>query len=443
MKLVRTTTDDFVKRLHHYNESEHSYLSASKMEIWGNCPGAVELAERIVLPNQPSSYAIEGTMAHKLAEQTLRGDIEIPEDGLEELTQGDPVANDFLLSVEYYVDYVMERVRELRAEYRRKKVKDEPTVAVEQRVGLNSLLDRDPSGHTLINMVSMYGTVDCVIRADKGTWGLPLDIIDYKHGAGVPVEICDDSGFSPNPQLMYYLLGVLADDFRIPADYGFTEAYLKKRYSRYTIHIVQPRVPGKGGSYEVTVDQILQFYQELVDKSALALNQHLAQDIDELSLNTGEWCRWCRVKDYCPKFLMTQIQESMEDFMQFDMMETGETGKNVDDLDNGQLSDILTKAERVERMIRLVRNHAEAKLYAGDNIPGFGLVDKRATKKWSDEKLVLGIMKRLNIDPFKFLNLPSPSALLKVLPKTVSTELNDLVVKESSGKRLGKLQEEG
>ena len=129
--------------------------------------------------------------------------------------------------------------------------------------------------------------------------------------------------------------------------------------------------------------------------------------------------------------------------MRFDMMETGEVGKNVDDLDNGQLSDILTKAEKVERMIRLVRNHAEAKLHAGDEIPGFGLVDKRATKKWSNEKLVLGIMKRLNIDPFKFLNLPTPSALLKVLPKSIGTELNELVVKESSGKRLGKLREEG
>ena len=70
--------------------TDHAKLSASGAHRWIACPGSVKAEEGI--PEQTSSFAEEGTLAHSVAEAILTGKT-APE-------------FDFLEPVQQYVDYV-------------------------------------------------------------------------------------------------------------------------------------------------------------------------------------------------------------------------------------------------------------------------------------------------------------------------------------------------
>ena len=49
--------------------TNHSLLSPSTAHRWMICPGSVAMG--MTLPDEPSDYAMEGTVAHALAESML------------------------------------------------------------------------------------------------------------------------------------------------------------------------------------------------------------------------------------------------------------------------------------------------------------------------------------------------------------------------------------
>ena len=48
---------------------KHAKLSASGAELWLNCPGSVHMAE--LFPEKTSPAAVEGTLAHELAQTMI------------------------------------------------------------------------------------------------------------------------------------------------------------------------------------------------------------------------------------------------------------------------------------------------------------------------------------------------------------------------------------
>ena len=50
--------------------TKHALLSASKADRWIHCTPSARLEERV--PDTPSAYAAEGTVAHAKAEEKLR-----------------------------------------------------------------------------------------------------------------------------------------------------------------------------------------------------------------------------------------------------------------------------------------------------------------------------------------------------------------------------------
>jgi hypothetical protein len=100
--------------------------------------------------------------------------------------------------VQLYVDYVRNLMNETKG-----------VLAIEHRVHLKTL-------HP-----DLYGTCDAIVYEDFGT----LHVIDFKYGAGIPVEV------EGNEQVMYYALGALElGDFE-----------------KVVLHIVQPRAEHEAG----------------------------------------------------------------------------------------------------------------------------------------------------------------------------------------------------
>ena len=65
--------------LHDHQSREHAILSASSASRWMKCTASVQMSESYApkkLPEEESSFASEGTVAHEIAEACLRSYIE-------------------------------------------------------------------------------------------------------------------------------------------------------------------------------------------------------------------------------------------------------------------------------------------------------------------------------------------------------------------------------
>lgn len=154
----------------------HAVLSPSSAKRWMTCPGSVALTAH--LPDTSSSHADEGTTAHWIAEQILRGQIAESEAvGKECPDTKMAVTPDMLRDVMRYVQQVRDIVAGTGG-----------TLLIEQK-----LLVGQWTGEA-----GAKGTADVVIMA-----GDELIVMDLKFGRGVAVDA------ERNEQLMIYGLGAL------------------------------------------------------------------------------------------------------------------------------------------------------------------------------------------------------------------------------------------
>jgi hypothetical protein len=230
----------------------HSKLGASKAARWLNCPGSVPLCETVPEP-PPSKYAELGSAAHALAEQCLiHGG-----DAFDYWGEPCPEYPDYIVdtdmveAVQVYVDHC------------------------------RSLMEPFPGERSLFKIehkfwlaeidIHLFGTADFVAYDPRSQW---LHVADYKHGAGVVVDVRN------NPQILYYALGAI-------------EAF-GEPIKGVTLHVVQPRAPGKAvKEWVVPKGGMQRFRFELID----GLNRvHSGDD----TLKAGDWCRFCPAKTVCP-----------------------------------------------------------------------------------------------------------------------------------------------
>lgn len=134
-------------------------FSPSAEKRWRTCPGSVALCED--LPDTSSSYADEGTAAHYMAEQILRG-----ADGAslvgKKAENGVLMTAEMLLEVRKYTNYVQGVVEATGG-----------TLLVEQRLPISDITGEDGA----------HGTADAVILA-----GDEIIVIDLKFGMGVKID---------------------------------------------------------------------------------------------------------------------------------------------------------------------------------------------------------------------------------------------------------------
>lgn len=336
------------------------------MHRWANCPASVRMSDG--LPGKESENAKEGTIAHGLAEQWLKTGKQ---------PECPPEYPDMIDAIQVYVDYVKDRKK-------KKRGGQKPMVELEHQFHLEHL-------HP-----DLWGTADCVVwRPDE----LVLEVIDYKHGAGVCVEVDD------NEQLFYYALGALFE-VNVPA-------------TTIRITIVQPRFPHTKGpirSQDIDLVDLMAFQTDLVE----AVKR--TEDPDA-PFKPGDWCRWCKAAAICPE-LKGKAQELAK-------MEFSSDTK----YDAEELAAALELLPTIEGWAKSVREFAYAEAEHGRCPPRHKLVEKRASRKWRDDgDAIITLRDKLKLEDEAIFErkLRSPAQIEKELGKDKG-QIENLVVSVSSG----------
>jgi len=344
----------------------HAKLSASGSKQWMKCPGSVAAEALNPAPRGSSIFAMEGTAAHLLCEiytsegihpEEFLGDTIVIKNDDAHLEQrvsqstdkhGKPIA-EYPTEAEFIVDQDMIDAVEYFV------------AAVEASRARLDPRGREEFSEQWIDMSWVHpllgGTGDFIAVESFG-WA---ELIDYKHGRGVMVEVFDNS------QLKIYGAGVLN---MFPDCEGV----------RMTI--VQPRKEHEDGpirSIDYTRAELMEFAEEL----RIAAE---ATQMPNAEVNAGDHCTWCDAKAYtdedgvfreCPA-LVAQMQEELDaDFNDL----PPEAGFKLPA--NGEaLAHARKWTSAMDGYVKAVEGAIQRELLAGRPVPGFKLVRKRANRKF-------------------------------------------------------------
>lgn len=333
------------------------------------------------LPPPPeTSYAKEGTAAHKMAEDCLTAGLD-PEDFVSRFVEGVEVSPEMAEAVRVYTDFVRGLIAEHGGE----------RATIEQRVKLD-MFDAD-----------LFGTNDFVLITPDGT----LYTADFKYGAGVPVAVED------NPQLKYYALGALM------AAGGGVE--------RVVLSVIQPRCKQAGEpirSWETTPMDLMEFGLELAAAAAETRKANAP-------FSPGKWCRFCPAGGVCPALHKQALAVAAVEFE--DITEEGlsaeELGKRL------ALADDLEA--KLKAWIGPLRQHAYNEALRGRMPAGRKFVARRGRRAWNDGTLAMGkaaqLFKVNRTDLFDETPI-SPAAFEKLLGKAA---VKDFVADHAETKSSG------
>jgi hypothetical protein len=372
-------------------EKAHAEFSASGAHRWLSCPGSIDLSKQAPeLPESP--YALEGTQAHACLEFLLknRDSWSRSVKALRKQASAE--------MVEHVVDaalWILDRY---------KKAPEGAELLIETRV------DASP-----FTCEGQFGTLDAAIVEEFGR----LTVIDFKYGAGVPVDP-EGEGGRGNPQLVYYALA-------LSHQYGHW-------FSDVELIVIQPRAYHHSGnttrSVVLSIDELLAWGP--VFKKGVKACKKLFKP-----LNTGPWCRWCPASVICPKLKEEAFKEAQIVFSDESGVESAPEPR-LQTLPN--LSVMLDACDKLEHWISKVREHAFYLAERGHKIDGWKIVPRRAQRKWANtEKTADEAWKAFGDKAFSEPELLSPAQLEKVLKGAHMHQwIEERIVRKSSGVTLVK-----
>ena len=320
--------------------SDHARLSPSGASRWTTCLAAPRLEEGV--ESKDSVYSLQGTAAHKLLEDLLLGTIEpgVIAPGIEIL--GVSLNADDIAAVLEAHKYIMNAAAGAAFLY------------AEMRVDPGILMQRN----------DCWGTLDCIIGHPDGA----IEVIDYKHGAGVAVDVID------NKQLLLYAIGA----------YQFLTANaIAVTYVKTTI--IQPRAHHASGtirSDNMPSTALIATWLPYFKTCAEATDDPNVQPVPG-----KEQCRWCSVKATCPAIAGVALQGA-QGGPTAALDQSPETRiadsftQAPDALEPGQVAFILDHELLIKGWLTAVHEHAHDLLMAGKDIPGFKMVNGRKSKSW-------------------------------------------------------------
>lgn len=395
--------------------TQHSPIGASVCERYWNCPGSLNLFGH--LKNPPSYYAAEGTVAHEIAEDHLRSMIQIDSSGndgaaiAEALFYQDrlgavikveedntlfrvEVTSDMLEAVGEYVDFIESLMDQYDASYNDLQVEVEFNLAH---------IDEEA-----------WGTADAVLLALRKK---RLVIIDYKHGAGISVEVVD------NKQTRYYGLGA----------YRKLPAKIRELIETVEFVIVQPRCPHADGTIRreiVAIDELMDWEKGLIDAIGRVRD-------GDTTLKAGSHCKFCPGKPHCEEAKNEVMRLTEVDLASMDIDDALFSGPpDVKTLSPKQIAHLLGFIPFIKDWCDSLLDHAYFEAERGVEIPGYMLADKRSKRKWrdgSEEDLEFLLGQKAYVT-----KLVSPAQAEKLLPKKKKAILSDLWEKPEPGKTLVK-----
>lgn len=333
-----------------------------------------------------TEYAAEGTAAHELASDCLMLDRDAVEFEGQVIKAGKyefTVDEEMIEAVQMYVDHVRELIAAIPGEYE---------VSYEQQLNMRHI-------HP-----DVWGTGDTVLYDVDRQW---LDVLDYKHGKGVVVEVRENS------QLFTYAAGA-------------GHRYSNRPVRGITLWVIQPRAPHPDGpirSWDADLIELMEFESHLRERA-------LATEADDAPLNPGEWCRFCPALPTCPAARERSAAAALLEF--------AEEGYSVDQMTPEQMAGVLHDADYILNWVKAVQQHAHDEAVAGRIVPGFKLVAKRASRKWKDEATVMIELETvLGNDIYTEPKLRSPAQIEKLVGKASFRGIEEAHVdKVSSGTNL-------
>lgn len=243
-----------------------------------------------------------------------------------------------------------------------------------------------------------YGTVDLV-----GTAKDRSIVWDWKFGRGVAVTA------EENEQLMYY---AYAAAHTFPTDQFFD------RNKPIELFICQPMV-NNGEPFTRWTTSWMQL-------EAFALELRRAVEISqtpEATFKMGSWCKFCNGKVGCPEYngVVTTLGQMTRTDMEAD------------------LAKWLPYADLMIEWGTQVKNAAHELLEQGGKLPGYKLVQKRATRGWVDETKALTYLASAGVpsEVREVKTVISPAQAEKALKAVGVTAIPDeLIDKKSTGTTL-------
>jgi hypothetical protein len=318
----------------------HAKLSASGSSKWLNCPGSVQAEEKYP-PQGSSVFALEGTMAHEVADLCLKNEKDaIFYVGKTVLKK--TVERDMSSYVQEYLDYV----RSFEGE--------RTTLMTEERVDFSHVV---PGG---------FGTLDAaVLDYDNDT----CHIFDLKYGKGIKVDSYE------NTQAQLYALGIEHE----------LSGLFSEDIDKYVLHIVQPRI-NHFSSWEISLKNLQKFAKWVEERADLALSGKGQRVPGE------KQCQWCRAKGDC---------RALSDFTE--ALVKGEFD-DLDSLDSESLSHdekkaILGNKKLIESFLKAVEASVFDQIERGEEFEGYKLVEGRSIRKWND-KAEHSLISRLGSDAY-------------------------------------------
>ena len=339
---------------------KHAKLSASGAELWLNCPGSVHMAE--LFPETTSPAAIEGTLAHELA-QTMILSANSPTDHLDPAREAEYRSEKDKVNAFYsehknlegsfdgmkkilapYVDYVIE-------EYQKIKSKDPAAeLMTEQHVDFSDIV---PGG---------FGTSDVVIIGAE-----ICEVIDLKYGKGVPISAIN------NPQIRLYTYGTMA---------AFDLSY---DFSKVKMVIYQPRLDSVT-SEELSADDLRSWGKAVI---APAAKKALGK---KLSYNPGPWCK----SHFCPAAGSCKARAAkMHEFEE--MLERRKSDDAV--LSGDEMGKALAAAREYTTWAKDLETEALTMAQEGETVTGWKVVESTSKRKYKNEEIVAATLVKAGYDP--------------------------------------------
>ena len=343
--------------------SAHSKFSPSASNRILLCPPSLALCAKV--PDQASTYAAEGTDAHELCaylvEQALGRDVKDPTQHLSYYSE------EMQSCADGYASFVMEEYAQAMASC------PDTQVFVEQRVSIAKWVPE------------CGGTADCIILSDGA-----VEVIDYKHGAGVQVSATSEQ-FGGNPQLMCYCLGVV-DMFD-----GIYDIDTVKMV------IYQPR--RENISYcTISKADLLKWADEVLAPTAkLAL-------AGKGDFKAGDHCKFCKVKAICRKRAEYNLEAAKYDFAM------------PAQLENHEIDAILMMVDHLTEWANDIKAYALTEAQNGTEYEHFKVVEGRSNRKFTSEDEVAKAVEGAGFDPWEK-KLKGITAMTTILGKKRFEEL--------------------
>ena len=375
----------------------HAKLSPSSAKRWLNCPGSIRAIDALPVGDTSSRAADEGTFAHLMAEIALNdiGHPTYPEDAIKARLGTVSECGRFTADAE-----LLEHITEYVEFCDDARIKGQASWV---EASVKVIHDK------------VYGTADFIAVV-----GNVLEVIDYKHGVGVPVSPVD------NEQAMTYALGALK---RIES----TNTKLYDQIDTISIRIFQPRNSRGGGQEIVSKEYLEWWFTEVLEPGATA-----TEDPDA-KRKAGDHCQFCPVKGMCYELKDQALEAAKVVFSDPVALEVVSTKPDPKDLTVEEVGKVLAAKSLVEKWLKGVAAYAEEISAKGTAIPGFKRVRKKGDRRWRDVDSAADMLAEMLPDGASLYAEPkllSPAQSEKLLDVLGKARVKQLTTKPDAGTAL-------